>query len=92
MPNQAFAMTEGAGHMTELLIVLGVVILVFGLFWWAITLIPLPSPGGLLAHIALSIAMVVALLGYVLPMVHMPPRATRKAATVVTGKPTPRTP
>jgi hypothetical protein len=43
-----------------------------GLIWWAITLIPLPSPGGLVAHVVLSIAMVVALLGYVLPMIHMP--------------------
>jgi hypothetical protein len=71
MPNQAFAVTEAAGHMTELLIALLVVIVVFGLFWWAITLIPLTSPYGFVAHIALSIAMVVVLLGYVLPMIHI---------------------
>jgi hypothetical protein len=58
--------------MTELLIALLVVILVFGLFWWAITLIPLASPYGFVAHVMLCIAMVVVLLGYVLPMIHMP--------------------
>jgi hypothetical protein len=66
--------------MIELLIALVIVTGAFGLIWWAIILIPLPSPGGLLAHIALSIAMVVALLGYVLPMVHMP-RAIQRTAT-----------
>jgi hypothetical protein len=69
--------------MTELLIALGVVVLAFGLIWWAVTLIPLPSPGGLLAHIALSIAMVVALLGYVLPMIHMPGAIQGTASTLM---------
>ena len=58
--------------MTELLIALGVVILAFGLIWWAITLIPLPTPCGVVAHVTLAAIMVLVLVGYVLPMVHMP--------------------
>jgi hypothetical protein len=58
--------------MTELLIALGVAVLAFGLIWWAITLIPLPSPGGLVAHVTLTAIMVLVLVGYVLPIVHMP--------------------
>jgi hypothetical protein len=80
--------------MIELLIALVVVIGACGLIWSAICLLALPRPFGLIAHIVLSIAMVVVLLGYVLPMVHMP-HATPETVTapvVVTGTPTPRTP
>jgi hypothetical protein len=72
MPNQAFAVTEAAGHMTELVIALLVVTLAFGLFWWTITLIPLRRRSASWRNIALSIALVVVLLGYVLPMIYMP--------------------
>ena len=80
--------------MIELLIALVVVIGACGLIWSAICLLALPRPFGLIAHIVLSIAMVVVLLGWILPMVHMP-HSTRETATapmVVTGTPTPRTP
>jgi hypothetical protein len=80
--------------MIELLIALVVVIGACGLIWSAICLIALPRPFGLIAHIVLSIAMVVVLLGYILPMVPMPHATPRTvtAPVVVTGKPTPRTP
>ena len=58
--------------MLELLIALLVVILAFSLIWCAICLMRLPSPGGLVAHVILCIAMVMVLVGYVLPIVHMP--------------------
>jgi hypothetical protein len=69
--------------MIELLIALVVVIRAFGLIWSAICLIPLPSPCGFMAHITLSIAMVVVLLGYVLPMIHMPSTIQRTSTATL---------
>jgi hypothetical protein len=54
--------------MIELLVTILVVLLVFGLVWYALTLIPLPPPFLQVAQVVLIIAMILVLVAYLLPM------------------------
>lgn len=58
--------------MIELLVTILVVLLVFGLVWYALTLIPLPPPFLQVAQVVLIIAMILVLVAYLLPLAHLP--------------------
>ena len=58
--------------MISLLITLLVFILVAGILWYIITLLPLPHPFGLIAQLVLLIIFVLVLLSYLLPYAHGP--------------------
>lgn len=60
--------------MIELLITLLVILLVFGVIWYAITLIPLPPPFLTIAQLILAVVLLLVLLGYLLPIAHWPAR------------------
>lgn len=59
--------------MIELLITLLIVLLVFGVLFYCIQLIPLPHPFALIAQLILGVILILVLLSYLLPMLHMPP-------------------
>ena len=59
--------------MIELLIALLVIILVFGILWYAIGLIPLPPPFHVIAQLVLAVILILILLAYLLPLLHVPP-------------------
>jgi len=53
--------------MIEMLITLLVVLLILGLIYWVITLIPLPPPFVLLAQVVMAIIFVLVLISFLLP-------------------------
>lgn len=57
--------------MIELLLWLIVILLVAGIAWWAISVIPLPIPAWILQVVVVLIVLVL-ILGYVLPLAHFP--------------------
>lgn len=59
--------------MIELLISVLVVLLVFGIIWYVITLIPLPPPFLTIAQLVLAVILLLVLLGYLLPLTHWGP-------------------
>lgn len=59
--------------MIELLITLLVVIIVFGVIWYALTLVPLPEPFARIAQLVLLVILLLVLLAYLLPLTHMRP-------------------
>jgi hypothetical protein len=54
--------------MIHLLITLLILLLVFAVAWWALTMIPLPEPVALVARVVFAIIMLIVLLTYLLPM------------------------
>jgi len=58
--------------MIELLITLLVVILIFAIIWYAITLIPLPPPFGQIAQVIVLLVLVLVLISYLLPLMRHP--------------------
>ena len=63
--------------MIELLIALLVIIIVFGILWYAISLIPLPPPFHVIAQLVLAVILILILLAYLLPLLHYPPAVLR---------------
>lgn len=57
--------------MIELLITLLVVVIVFGIIWYAITLIPLPHPFAVIAQLVLLAILLLVLLYALLPLLHI---------------------
>lgn len=57
--------------MIELLITLLVVVVIFGIIWYAISLIPLPPPFGVIAQLILVVILLLVLLYTVLPLLHV---------------------
>jgi hypothetical protein len=62
--------------MISLLITLLVVILVFGVIWYALSLIPLPPPFYQIAQLILLVVLLLVLLAYLLPLIGHPGLAT----------------
>jgi uncharacterized membrane protein YwzB len=54
--------------MISLLVTILVLALIFGLVWWAIGMIPLPPPFGMIVQVALVLIFVLVLLSYLLPL------------------------
>lgn len=52
--------------MIGLLINLLILVLVFGVAWWIITLIPLPPPFGLVAQVVLALILLIILIDFLL--------------------------
>lgn len=52
--------------MIGLLINLLILVLVFGVAWWIITLIPLPPPFGLVAQVVLALILLIILVNFLL--------------------------
>ena len=52
--------------MIGLLINLLILVLVFGVAWWIITLIPLPPPFGLVAQVVLALILLIILINFLL--------------------------
>lgn len=61
--------------MIELLITLLILVLVFGVLYYAISLVPLPPPFSQIAMLILAIIFVLVLLYYLLPLLHLRPAA-----------------
>jgi hypothetical protein len=57
--------------MISLLISLLVLIIIAGIAWYIITLLPLPHPFGVIAQLVLLLIIVLVLLGWFLPMTGM---------------------
>lgn len=58
--------------MIELLISILIILLIFGVLWYCVTLIPLPPPFLTIAQLILALVLLLVLLGYLLPLVHYP--------------------
>lgn len=58
--------------MIELLITLLVVVIVFGIIWYALSLIPLPPPFGVIAQLLLVAILLLVVLTYLLPLLRAP--------------------
>lgn len=63
--------------MIELLISLLVLVLIFGVAWWIITLIPLPPPFHQVAQVVLALIFLLVLLGILLGGVPFRPLVLR---------------
>ena len=59
--------------MIELLISLLVIVIVAGIIWYAISLLPLPPPFGTIAQLILVVVLLLVLLAYLLPLLRLPP-------------------
>ena len=58
--------------MIELLIALLIVLLIFAILWYAISLIPLPPPFGMIAQLLVALILILVLVSYLLPLVRHP--------------------
>jgi hypothetical protein len=63
---------KGNGSVIGLLITLLIYMLVLGLVWWVITLIPLPQPFGRIAQVVVLVLGIVLLLSLLLGVVGAP--------------------
>lgn len=54
--------------MISLLITLLVILLVFGVFWYIISLLPLPPPFAMIGQIVLAVLLLLVLLNFLLPV------------------------
>ena len=52
--------------MIGLLINLLILVLVFGVAWWIVTLLPLPPPFGLVAQVVLALILLIILINFLL--------------------------
>jgi hypothetical protein len=57
--------------MIELLLTLIVLLLIFGVAWWVLTLIPLPQPLALVIQVVLGLILLVVLIAWLLPAVRV---------------------
>ena len=58
--------------MIGILISLLVLVLVFGIAWWIITLLPLPAPFGQIAQVLLLLILLLVLVAWLLPLAGIP--------------------
>lgn len=58
--------------MISLLLTVLILLLVFGLIGWAVSLLPLPAPFGQVAYAVLAIILILILLGWFLPGIEHP--------------------
>lgn len=54
--------------MISLLITLLIIVLIFGVAYWAISLLPLPPPFQIIAQVVIAIILLIVLLTYLLPL------------------------
>lgn len=59
--------------MIAVLIYLLIVLLIFGIIWWVIDLIPLPGNFKMIARAIVAIILLLILISYLLPVLHQPP-------------------
>lgn len=57
--------------MIELLLTLLILVLVFAVAWWVLTLIPLPPPFTWVAQAVIGIILLIVLIVYLLPLAHV---------------------
>ena len=58
--------------MLNLLVTLLILVLVFGLVWWVVSLIPLPAPFATVAQALVAVIFIIILLGVAFGGVSMP--------------------
>jgi len=58
--------------MISLLVTLLIIVLVAGVVFWIISLIPIPEPWGRIAQVIVGVIFLIVLLTYLLPLAHSP--------------------
>ena len=56
--------------MVSLLITLLILVIIAGIVWYIVTLLPLPHPFGVIAQLVILLIFVLVLLAYLLPLAH----------------------
>ena len=54
--------------MISLLLTLLILLLIFGVAWWVLGLIPLPEPLAMVARVVFGLILLIILIAYLLPM------------------------